>query len=145
MSNEASIGAALMTITIGDKNYQVSRVRLSDLVALAQRIRDERVETVIRHRMKLAPETAAQVLAQVIARDPSQKERLEAMLSPEGSAFLFWRCIARNHKDVTEEQVIAWCDENPALTDRLLFESKLTAPPDPGRAPGADPTPDSPK
>ncbi len=142
--DESTISGAPLTLDIAGKRYSIGRIRLCDLWALAQRIKDDRIATFFKHRAKMpSAEFASRVLADVIAREPSQQERMEKMLSPEGAAFLFWRCIVRYHPDISEDTVIEWCNGNPQLTDLILFESRVAQPAGGTADAMANPTPDA--
>ena len=139
--SESKAAGALMAFALGGSFYAVGRARTADLAALAQRIQDRRVEAAQRHRDKLSREQVTEILSKILCQEISQKERLEAMLTPEGGAFLFWRCIHRADSKVTEEQSNAWCEEDPEGTvTRLLLASELITIGKPGQAANADPT-----
>jgi hypothetical protein len=114
------------------------------LAALAQRIQDLRVAAAQRHRDKISRDQMTEILSKILCQDVSQKERMAAMLTPEGGAFLFFCCLHRADPTITEAQSNAWCEEDPDGTfTRLLVASELITISKPGEAAQADPTADS--
>lgn len=141
---EAQIGQALMTLPIAGRKLKCRRYRLEDGFALAQRIRDEWIEAYFSIKGRLPPDVASNVLAKVLTTQVTEKDRLEKLLTYEGGKFILWRClqVPENDPPVTEADVDQWCKADPALTNVVMFESKLTQPDREGEE-GADPTPHS--
>ncbi len=113
----------------GGKTYKMGRVRIADLAALQERIRDRRIEALMRNRTRVAsPDVFAKTLAALIATDPTEADLWEAMLSNQGRIFLMWRSVNRYHPEITEDQIGEMLEQSAELGSLLLGESGLTAP-----------------
>jgi hypothetical protein len=138
---EAQIGQALLTLPIGGRKLKCRRYRLEDGFELAQMVRDEWIEAFFRIKGRLPPDVGANVLAQVLTTQVTEKDRLQKSLTYEGGKFILWRClqVPENQPPVTREDVDRWCAEDPALANVVLYESRLAQPATEGEE-GADPT-----
>lgn len=116
-----------LEVQVGDATYKMDRVRLVDLGALQERIRDRRLTALIRHGAAIQPRTVySDALARLAALDPSEDDVFAAAATVPGQVFLLWRAINRHHPTVTEAAIVeGWEQTFRPLADALMAESGL--------------------
>lgn len=130
------------TINVNGKDCKYGRVTLCDLSAVAERIRDARIEALFRTQTRITDkEVFAKALAYVVAKDPTEQEVFETMTTQDGQAYILWRCISRFHPDVTLQDVQALSEKENNIGRMLLLKSELIDAEQEAGKPAENPTP----
>lgn len=118
-----------ITVSIGGREYKMGRVRVCDLAALAERLRDLRIGAVLRHQNRMRNNAmVAMAVAHAAAIDPDDEEIWNYAQCTEGTKFLMW-CALRQHQPMIQEcEVESLMESESALRDLLYTESGLVKP-----------------
>ena len=123
-----------ITLQVDGKDYKIDRIRISDMNAVYARIRDNRINAVLRNCAGAPSFLYAKAIAEAAAIDPTQDNFWSYIDTAAGGAFITHKCMTRaefgpEQMRLTLDQVEALIEKCEGLKHILFSESGLVAPP----------------
>lgn len=117
-----------ITINIDGEEWKMDRIKIKDISAVYARIRDNRINAIVRNSSGLPPHLVAEALAHTAAIDPTQDDYWEYANTPAGLVYIMFRCLQPHKKALTEDEVMRLIEKEGGLKDVLFAESGITEP-----------------
>ena len=125
-----------ITVQVDGEEYRINRIRLEDWSKVYGRIRNNRLNALLRIQDSCKDHVIAEALAWSASIDPTPDDVRTYMDTPVGATYIFWLCMSETHPGITEQQVSNLLDKQGGLLEMLFAESGLYKPSGP---PGPDP------
>jgi len=123
------VHAEPLTIQIGDKEYKLGRIRLSDIAAATARLRSLRLRALLAEQAGMSWRVAAPALAHAACMDPTDEDVWQFIeSSAEGTAYILWRVMNRHNPGLTLERTEELLEEAPEIVALLFMASELQRP-----------------
>ena len=121
-----------ITIQVDGKDYKIDRIRISDMNVVYSRIRDNRINAVLRTLTGCPSFLFAKAIAEAAAIDPKQDDFWEFINTAAGGLFITHRCMTRSEfadqMRLSMDEVEDIIENCPGLKHIIFAESGLVAP-----------------
>ena len=117
-----------ITVQADGEEYRINRVRLEHTSKIYARIRNNRLNALLRIQNSCHDHVIAEALAWSSAIDPTPDDYWAYLQTPAGAAYMFWLCMSGNHPGITEEEIAVLLDKQGGLLEVLFAESGLYKP-----------------
>ena len=117
-----------LTVIVDGQTYKINPIRLEDMSAVYARIRDNRMNALLRTQGVCKDHILAEAMAWSVSIDPTKDDYWAYAQTPVGATYIFWRCLAENHPGITERDVALLLEKQGGLLDMLFAQSGLYEP-----------------
>jgi len=114
-----------ITVTVAGEEYSINRIRLEDMSKVYGRIRNNRLNALLRIQNSCRDHVIAEALAWSASIDPTPDDFWAYMQTPVGAVYIFWLCMVGNHPGIKETDVAELLDKQGGLLEMLFAESGL--------------------
>ncbi len=120
-----------ITFKVGEKEYKLRRVNVSDVAALGEYLRDQRIDAILRNQFRVRKDgIIAQAMAYAATQDPTDDDIFVFAQSARGMKQLLFRCLQTHQPGIQLAEVDAILADQAAIGALLLSESGLNAAPE---------------
>jgi len=117
-----SLSKEPVELDIGGKTWKISPPTVGDLVAFEAYMRNKNLKSYMSTARELKiPTDESTVMITKIMNESAVGDKGEHLSSFDGVIFILWRCISKNHTDMTLEQIgnLITLEEVPKISEML--------------------------